>query len=122
MSGSRPVCPLCGGHGPRMYEEPSSNLLHPIAQAVAQRCGVSVAHLLGQERGQMAIRARYVAISLAKTRLELNISQLSRLFNRDRTAIRNALNMVRGDPLLQGLVLSIDSQLGKEPCPATRKT
>lgn len=117
---NRPTCPLCGGYGPKLAtarERKAPALLVPILEAVSEAADVPIQVLLGSRRRQREVDARFVAVGLAQHRLGLSLSELSRLFGKDRSAMRNALAKVRGNARLQGLILSIDSQMKGPPSP-----
>lgn len=108
-----PQCPLCGGYGPKLTDEPHILRLHPILKAVAKETGLDPYTILKEGRYRQSVDARSIAVHLARKRLGLSLSDLSRWFNRDRTSMRNALERVRNSLQLQEIAERVERNLEK---------
>jgi len=77
---------------------PDHYLLHQVTAIqteIARSLGVSPAALLGHGRRASLVWSRHLAIHLARHLLNLRVSDLGPLFNRDHTSIRHALRCVQ---------------------------
>lgn len=108
---SPPQCPLCGGYGPWLTDEPQTLKLHPILEAVAEETGLDPYAILKEGRYRQSADARSIAVYLTRKRLGLSLSDLSRWFNRDRTSMRNALERVRNSLQLQEIAERVEEKL-----------
>ena len=88
-----------------------------IEMLVASALGASLAELRGEKRGRApAAFARQTAMYLAHVHCGLNLSQVGRLFGRDRTTVAHACACVedsRDDPKFERILACLETALDR---------